>query len=190
MALVVMRLISRVRSIRSLYHTLSEDLDVVGMVRGRAGAITTYGDDDGFRAMDNFFQGSKDIRGFANNGFGPRDPGTGDALGGQYYWNATAELTLPMPFLPESYGIRAAVFADAGSLWGVDDKSLAAIKRSNGKLASRRGDAEDNAMRASVGASIIWNSPFGPLRFDYAEPIVSKKYDEIRRFNFGISTAF
>lgn len=171
------------------YVTLSEEFDLVGMVRGRAGANTIL-DDDGYRALDNFFQGSRQIRGFANNGFGPRDPGTGDALGGMYYWNATAEVNFPAPFIPESYGLRAALFADAGSLWGVDGQSKTAIRTSNGTLASALGDVEDDAVRASVGASIIWNSPFGPLRFDYAEPIMSEKYDEIRRFNFGISSTF
>lgn len=173
-----------------IYHTLSEDYDVVGMLQGRAGAKTLFGDDDGYRALDNFFQGGSAIRGFASNGFGPRDPGTGDALGGMYYWNATAEVNFPLPFLPDSYGIRGALFADAGQLMGVDDNSLRAIRASNGTLSSRKGDAEDEALRASVGASIIWNSPFGPLRFDYAEPIIREKADELRRFSFGVSTRF
>jgi outer membrane protein insertion porin family len=173
-----------------LYATLSEDLDLVGMVRGRAGANTPFGNDNGYRALDNFFQGGTDIRGFRSNGFGPRDPITGDALGGMYYWNATAELNFPIPFLPESSGVRAAVFADAGSLWGVDSESSDAIKAILPSLSSNKGDVNDNAMRASVGASIIWNSPFGPLRFDYAEPVMSQKYDKIRQFSFGVSTAF
>ncbi len=161
------------------------------MGRVRGGALTTFGGDDGFRTLDNFFQGHKQIRGFDNNGFGPRDPITGDALGGQYYWNATAEINFPLPFLPESFGIRGAVFADAGSLWGVDDAGVNAIRTSNPTLTSKQLDQiTGNDIRASVGASIIWNSPFGPLRFDYAEPIVSQKQDEIRQFNFGISSTF
>ncbi len=178
------------------YATLSEEADFVGMVRARAGALTTFGD-DGFRTLDNFFQGSKQIRGFDNNGFGPRDPITGDALGGQYYWNATAEINFPAPFLPESFGIRGAVFADAGSLWGVDDNGVNAIKTANaaanagaGLNSSQMDQILGNDIRASVGASIIWNSPFGPLRFDYAEPIIQQKQDEIRQFNFGISSTF
>lgn len=172
------------------FATLSEEADIVGMLRARGGALTTFGD-NGFRTLDNFFQGSKQIRGFDNNGFGPRDPITGDALGGQYYWNATAEINFPAPFLPESFGIRGAVFADAGSLWGVDDNGVNAIKASNPGLTSEQLDQiTGNDIRASVGASIIWNSPFGPLRFDYAEPIIQQKQDEIRQFNFGISSTF
>ncbi|MGB7334466.1 MAG: BamA/TamA family outer membrane protein, partial [Salaquimonas sp.] len=173
------------------YATLSEEADIVGMVRGRGGAISTFGDANGFRTLDNFFQGGKQIRGFENNGFGPRDPITGDALGGQYYWNATAEVNFPAPFLPESMGIRGAFFADVGSLWGVDNGGTAAIMASNPVLtAAQLGQLNDNNIRASVGASIIWNSPFGPLRFDYAEPIISESYDVQRNFSFGISSTF
>jgi outer membrane protein insertion porin family len=178
------------------YTTLSEEADIVGMLRARGGALTTFGD-NGFRTLDNFFQGNKQIRGFDNNGFGPRDPITGDALGGQYYWNATAEINFPAPFLPESFGIRGAIFADAGSLWGVDDNGVNAIKNANamanagaGLNSSQLDQITGNDIRASVGASIIWNSPFGPLRFDYAEPIIQQKQDEIRQFNFGISSTF
>lgn len=172
-----------------VYTTINEDLDLVGMVRARAGATTLFGGNSGYRALDNYFQGSKQIRGFKSNGFGPRDPFTGDALGGMYYWNATAEVLFPLPLVPESYGIRAALFADAGSLWGIDSQSSATIN-SIGAGSSTIGNIDDNAIRASVGASIIWNSPFGPLRFDYAEPVVKESYDKVRRFSFGVSTSF
>ncbi|WP_075996395.1 outer membrane protein assembly factor BamA [Salaquimonas pukyongi] len=172
------------------FATLSEDFDFVGMIQGRAGANTAFGGNSGYRTLDNFFQGGRAIRGFSNNGFGPRDPVTGDALGGMYYWNATAEVNFPAPFLPETYGIRGAFFADAGTLWGVDSGGKKAIAAAHGTTSSALGDVNDNAMRASIGASIIWNSPFGPLRFDYAEPIVREKYDDLRRFSFGVSTSF
>ena len=172
------------------YLTLSEEFDLVGMARGRAGAVTTYGDASGYRVYENFFQGPSQIRGFAANGFGPRDPLTGDALGGMYYWNATAEVNFPAPFLPESYGIRGALFADAGQLWGLDSRSQALLAASGATGATALGNPNDNALRASIGASIIWNSPFGPLRFDYSEPVVRQSYDQLRRFNFGISTSF
>ena len=170
----------------ALFVPLLEEADVVGMLRARGGINTTLGSSDGYRARDNFYQGSKDIRGFESYGFGPRDPVTGDALGGMYYWNATAEVTFPMPLLPESMGIRGGFFADAGQLWGVDDRSRAAILASTGTLAH----VDDNPLRASVGASILWASPFGPLRFDYAFPIAKADWDKTREFNFGISTNF
>lgn len=167
-----------------VYKPLAEDYDVIGMLRARAGINTVF-DDKGYRALDNFRQGGKAIRGFSNNGFGPRDALTGDALGGQYFWNATAELNFPAPILPESLGIRGAIFVDAGVLGGTDDISTANIAASGSSIL-----ANGNAVRSSYGASIIWNSPFGPLRFDYAEPIQTESYDKVRNFSFGVSTSF
>lgn len=75
--------------------------------------------------------------------------------------------------------MSGAFFADAGSLFnaaeGAKDAALL---------------VEDDSVRASVGASILWNSPLGPLRFDYAFPLAKEKYDEIQRFRFGASTKF
>ena len=45
--------------------------------------------------------------------------------------------------------------------------------------------ADNAAVRASVGASIIWDSPFGPLRFDFAYPILKQAYDRTQFFAFG-----
>lgn len=167
------------------YMPLLEEADVVGMLRARGGVNVAF-DGAGYRTQDNFFQGTRDIRGFDSYGFGPRDPITGDALGGQYYWNATAEVTFPFPYIPESLGIRGGFFADAGQLWGLDSLSRAAIIAAGGSPTQ----LDDNTLRASVGASIIWASPFGPLRFDYAIPVSQAPWDDTREFSFGISTAF
>jgi hypothetical protein len=164
-----------------------KDFDLVGMLRARAGANWVWNSAN-YRTQDNTFQGSRDIRGFESYGFGPRDPVTGDALGGLYYWNSTAELSFPMPYLPESMGIRGAFFADAGQLWGLDSASRAAILASNPGVSTAQLD--DNTLRASVGASVIWASPFGPLRFDYAYPISQAPWDSTREFSFGVSTSF
>ena len=48
----------------------------------------------------------------------------------------------------------------------------------------------DMQWRASVGVSLIWASPFGPLRVDYAIPVMKEEQDEVQEFNFGVSTRF
>jgi outer membrane protein insertion porin family len=45
--------------------------------------------------------------------------------------------------------------------------------------------ADDASVRASVGASVIWDSPFGPLRFDFAYPFLKQSYDRTQFFAFG-----
>jgi outer membrane protein insertion porin family len=43
---------------------------------------------------------------------------------------------------------------------------------------------DKNVVRSSVGASILWNSPLGPLRFDYAFAL-SKDKGTIVDYGFG-----
>ena len=49
---------------------------------------------------------------------------------------------------------------------------------------------DTTAFRASVGAGLIWQSPFGPLRFEVAYPLMKAKYDETEWFRFSIGTRF
>jgi outer membrane protein insertion porin family len=44
--------------------------------------------------------------------------------------------------------------------------------------------------RASAGVSLMWASPFGPIRLDYAIPVMKEKGDKVQNFNFGMSTQF
>ncbi|MEC9343540.1 MAG: BamA/TamA family outer membrane protein, partial [Pseudomonadota bacterium] len=97
------------------------------------------------------------------------------------------ELTFPMPYLPESMGIRGGLFVDAGQLWGLDSASRSAVLSATGAGAKQ---LDDNSLRASAGVSLIWDSPFGPLRFDYAVPFARTDWDETREFSFGMSTSF
>jgi outer membrane protein insertion porin family len=50
--------------------------------------------------------------------------------------------------------------------------------------------ADSPFIRMSAGASIIWDSPFGPLRFDFAYPITKAGYDRTQFFAFGGGTHF
>ena len=163
------------------YHLISAELDLIGMLRGRAGHIMNFGSKN-YRVLDNFFQGGETIRGFSDYGFGPRDSTTGDALGGRTYFNGTAELQFPMPLFPESFGLRGALFTDVGTLFGIDS--------ANAKLAGGGVQITDRSVRVSMGASIIWNSPMGPLRFDFARALRSKPWDKKKTVHFGIQSRF
>jgi outer membrane protein insertion porin family len=164
----------------SYYHTLSEELDVVGILSGGGGHVVSYGG-DGLRIFDQFQSNDRMIRGFEYGGIGPYDAASGDddKLGGTTYFNASAEAQFPMPLFPESFGLRGAVFADAATLYGSDIEVTGVDVQGDGM-----------EWRASVGAGIIWASPFGPLRVDYAVPVVKEDTDEVQEFNFGMSTRF
>ena len=50
--------------------------------------------------------------------------------------------------------------------------------------------ADDASIRASVGASLLWNSPLGPLRLDFAKALMKETYDKEQLIRFGASTKF
>lgn len=156
------------------------------MVRGQAGYVTSFGGQQ-LRMLDNFFGGPAMVRGFQVNGFGPRDltPGTNlDAIGGTKYWAGTVELQAPIPNLPKDIGLKAAVFADAGSLWDYQGQiNFPAFGQSLTPSNSQK-------IRSAVGVGLIWNSPFGPLRFDYAIPLSKEPYDIVQQFRFSGGTKF
>ena len=162
----------------SYYHTVSEELDIVGILSAGGGHVAGFGD-EGLRIFDQFQSNTTMVRGFEYGGIGPIDAVTGDQLGGTTYFNASAEAQFPVPVVPESFGLRAAVFADAGTLYGSDID-----------VAGVTVEGDDMQWRASVGAGLIWASPFGPLRVDYAVPVVKEDFDEVQEFSFGVSTRF
>ncbi len=163
----------------SYYHPIVGDL--VGMVRAQGGYVTPY-DGQQLPLLDNFFGGPQLIRGFAPNGFGPRDitPGTAmDNVGGNIYWTSSAELEAPVPGVPADANLKALAFTDVGSLWatGSGASGLASLSPS-------QQIANSQALRASMGVGLVWNSPFGALQVDYAYPVAKQPYDVTQRLNF------
>lgn len=155
------------------YKSLGSDL--VGMVRAQGGYVTGWGGQQ-VPLMNNFFGGPTMVRGFATNGFGPRDltPGTTmDNVGGSAYWATTAELQSAIPGVPNEYGLRATAFVDAGSVF-----------RYSGSTAGLQ-VANKNVVRSSVGAGLTWASPFGALTVDYAVPLSKAAYDVVQPLRFS-----
>ncbi|MGC2086723.1 MAG: outer membrane protein assembly factor BamA [Bradyrhizobium sp.] len=171
--------------------------EIVGVMHLQAGMLNQVGNTQ-LRMLDQFQMGPNLVRGFASNGIGPRDITyaslgvTGDALGGTKYWGASYELQMPFWFLPKEVGLKGAVYADAGSLWGYQGPTSWAATGEVNSAACKCGLQYDDTqvVRSSVGVGLIWASPFGPLRFDYAVPITKGKYDITQEFRFGGGTSF
>ncbi|MDN4984034.1 outer membrane protein assembly factor BamA [Bradyrhizobium sp. WYCCWR 13022] len=172
--------------------------EIVSVIHLQGGVLNKIGNND-LRMLDHFQMGPNLVRGFASNGIGPRDitylsyGATGDALGGTKYWGASMELQMPFWFLPKEVGLKGAVYADAGSLWGYQGPtSWAATGEVSTKTCPTCGLQYDDSsvVRSSVGVGLIWASPFGPLRFDYAVPLTKGKYDVVQEFRFGGGTSF
>ena len=89
-------------------------------------------------------------------------------------------LQSPIPWLPPDIGLKAAVFSDAGSLWGYRGQA------SFPTLSQSLNVADTRQVRSSIGAGLIWDSPFGALRVDYAYPTTKAPYDITQRLHFGV----
>jgi outer membrane protein insertion porin family len=173
------------------YYPIAEKVTFVGRVL--AGDIEGWGGQD-VRLLDLFFKGDETVRGFQRSGYGPRDISSPnqDALGGRTYWAATAEIRFPIPALPDDLGISGAVFADAGSLFNVT-KATKALNTNCGLAYNPQSiclAGDDASVRSSVGGSILWASPVGPLRMDFAQVLTQNSADKDQFFRFGASTKF
>nr|WP_082766995.1 outer membrane protein assembly factor BamA [Bosea sp. PAMC 26642] len=193
--------------------------DVVGFLRVQGGHVqATSGD---LRMIDHYFLGPTLVRGFAPSGIGPRDvlnDPTANALGGTTYFGGSVELQFPIFGLPRDLGLRGAVFADAGTLFDYDGGSktittptacpagsearqfnVATTSQYQTNVACVR---DKNMIRSSVGVSLLWQSPLGPIRFDYAyalskddgqfDPVAGRKFggDRLQAFRFSGGTRF
>ena len=184
--------------------------DIVGLIHVQGGMINQVGSHE-LRMLDQFQMGPNLVRGFAPNGIGPRDLNpfsTQDALGGTRYWGTSFELQMPFWFLPKEAGLKGAVYADAGGLseykgpttWAqtleITTPGNSGCTPSTIRPIATAGTCTGlvydtgNAIRSSVGVGLIWASPFGPLRFDYAVPLTKGAYDRVQQFKFGGGTSF
>lgn len=153
---------------------MNEEVTLRAVFEG--GAITSLGGNV-TRVTDRFFGNSK-IRGFEPNGIGPRDltATDDDALGGNMFAVARFEAEFPVG-LPEEYGITGGAFLDVGSVWSLDNTN---------------GGAVDDSFipRATVGVSVFWTTPIGPLRFNFSHAVKKEDYDKEQTFDLTISTKF
>jgi outer membrane protein insertion porin family len=127
---------------------------------------------------DRFFLTNANLRGFAPAGVGPRDLSVAnqDALGGNMFAVARFETEFPLG-LPVELGISGGLFYDIGSVWGLDN--------TNGGLVD-----DSMQLRSSVGFSVFWKTPIGPLRFNFSKALQYETYDKVQNFDLTISTQF
>ncbi len=156
---------------------MNEEVTVRAIFEG--GAIHSLGDTTS-RVTERYFGNGK-IRGFEPNGIGPRDLNAvnEDALGGNLFAVARFEADFPLG-LPEEYGITGGAFLDVGSVWSLDNTTGA------GGV-----EVDDSFIpRATVGLSVFWSTPIGPLRFNFSHALKKEDYDKEQSFDLTISTRF
>lgn len=202
----------RTTGVANLYQGIYKD--VVASVRLQGGYIEPFGSSDeqngmsatqpqGIRINNRFFRGGSSFRGFDTAGLGPRlvqrianDDGTVDlrrldARGGKAFYQATLDLKLPN-FLPEEYGIGTALFLEAGAVGLLDDVDQDDRIEFTDSLGRSGVQYVEDALtlRASTGLSVFWESPFGPIQFDFSHVLKREDYDRTESFRFSTSTRF
>ena len=170
------------------------DEKVVVKIEGNAGHQQSFGNRN-IPLQDRFFKGADSFRGFSQSGIGPKQIGNDggmDSIGAQTYAIGTLEANFPIG-IPEAWGISGTVFSDFGTVFGTDQKSVANGGTNcpgNVTFVGACSVLDSMGFRASVGAGVIWQSPFGPLRLEAAYPILKKKFDEKEIVRFSIGTRF
>ena len=158
-----------------------EDGGLVASIKGQAGVVNDVSG-NGVHAVEAFNPGTSLIRGFESRGLGPRLQ-SGEYLGATMYAGVSAELSFPIPALPESYGLSGAIWADAAWVDGLPRLGTGSAALSNVDAGS-----QDTPWRTSIGASLIWDSPFGPLRGDVAHVLSKSSSDRTQVFQLSLQT--
>ncbi|MCK6530900.1 BamA/TamA family outer membrane protein, partial [Myxococcota bacterium] len=81
------------------------------------------------------------------------------------------------PLIPPA-GVKGVVFFDTGGAFGGSDEYGQPIPF----------DWED--VRLSAGFGVRWNSPMGPLRFEWGFPLGRRPYEKPMIFEFTIGSFF
>ncbi len=130
-------------------------------------------------SSERFFLGGRTLRGFQYGGLGPRDTTVDESLGGMNFSVSRTEISFPLG-LPKELNIYGGIFGELGKVWGVD------VPIPGGTSVSL-----DDSVRSSLGFSLYWSTPIGPLQFNWAYPQdYISGVDKLERFSLNLSTMF
>lgn len=141
------------------------------------------------KVYDRFNQNTRRMRGFENLGIGPVDLNAvnQDPLGGNMFAVLRLEADFPLG-LPEEYGITGSLFLDTGSIWGLDDTLGGPTDAACPVTDCNVDDAFH--IRSAIGFGINWETPIGPLRFNFSKALIKEDYDLEQPFELTVSTKF
>ncbi len=138
-------------------------------IKGSAGQA--FENEDGkLPVYEHFYLGGlNSIRGFKTSTISPRDPTTGDRIGGDKMWYANIEVIFP---LFEEMGLRGVVFTDFGNVYATwEDWNFDEIKK-------------------AAGIGFRWMSPMGPLRLAWGYNLDPDPDEESSVWDFSIGGGF
>ncbi|MDC0451839.1 outer membrane protein assembly factor BamA [Candidatus Pelagibacter sp.] len=154
------------------YKIYNEWLDENVFTIGFFGKTSNSLSGKNIKLSDRLFLPSSKLRGFETGKVGPKD-GT-DYIGGNYAASINIATSLAQ-ILPNSQNTNFSIFFDAGNVWGIDYSSSL---------------SDESKIRSSVGISVDFFTPIGPLNFSLSEAITKGKNDTTESFRFNLGTTF
>jgi outer membrane protein insertion porin family len=142
------------------------------LMRGEIAYGNGYGDNQTLPFFENFYAGGvKSVRGYSDNSLS-KTAANGEPIGGKLKTVGAVEILFPPPFAADSNAVRMSAFFDAGYVFpSVDSFSI-------------------KQLRGSVGLSLSWLSPVGPLLFSLATPVNDRANDDTQAFQFSLGGSF
>jgi len=137
-------------------------------IHGETGVVLETGNDSLPLGERFYLGGIRTMRGFETREVGPQDPADGTFIGGKTMGYFNFEYLFP---LSKSLGLKGLLFYDTGNAWNKYSDYF-------------------SELRHSAGAGIRWNSPLGPLRFEWGYNLDPKEDEKQSVFEFSIGTAF
>ena len=132
--------------------------------------VPTVGGDE-VPLFERFFLGGPySVRGFRSRSLSPKDPNTGELVGGNKELIANFEYLFP---LVGDIGFKGVLFFDAGNAWAQGSWPLAG-----------------EGLWAAYGLGVRWYSPMGPLRFEWGWNLNRPQGEAKRVMEFTIGTPF
>lgn len=141
--------------------------NVVAVSHARAGGMNklSWG---AMPAYELFYLGGIDtIRGFKYAEISPRDPATGDRIGGPRFLQLNQEIRFP---LYKKLGLTGTLFFDAGNVYGPNYVGP--------------------FLRTSAGVGIRWFSPMGPLRVEWGYNLSKHPWERTSAWEFTMGGSF
>lgn len=151
--------------------------DVIVQCSARGGLLYSYQGPSHF--MDRFFLGGpNDVRGFQLNALGPHDEQ--DALGGDVFLAHGVSVLTRLPGLARENPLRFLVFANGGSVLGLDKANV-------------RDTLLDAVLSPSVAAGfgLAYRHPVARFELNVTFPLVARECEGIRKgLQFGVGLSF
>jgi outer membrane protein insertion porin family len=143
-------------------------------VKGAAGQAFEN-EDNKLPVYEKFFLGGMNsIRGFESASISPRDPVSGDKIGGDKMWYGTVAIKFP---LVKDMGMDGEIFHDFGNVYG-------------GNVPGEDEDWDFSDYKKSAGLGILWASPLGPIRLAWGYNLDQQDDEDSSTWDFSMGGSF